>query len=117
MDQLIGSYDYYEDVISDFCVTLMNGFNNNLIAFANRPSKLEYLQSLEIPLELEVGNEVLLLTEHPEIILANDGFQIPFDQAIRYFPYLKDVGFWIEEKWSGYNGTDFKKLLSTYLYN
>ena len=114
MIKLSGSSDYYEDTISDFCVTLMCDYQNNLIAYANRPSKLALLQAQDDPIYLDFGKgEGFWFVEFPENLLAKDGYEISFEAATRYFPYLKDKNFWIEERWSGYNGVDYSKLFKS----
>lgn len=115
MQKLLGSNDFYEDRVSDFCVTLMSDYQNNLIAFANKPSKLTELQCEDKPVFLDFGGgEGFWFEEFPENLLAKDGYEISFESATRYFPYLKDKVFWIEERWAGYKGIKFDQLLATY---
>lgn len=90
MQNLLGSNDFYEDRVADFCVTLMSDFHNSLIAFANKPSKLAQLQSEDTPIFLDFGGEEgFWFDEFPENLLAKDGYEISFESATRYFPYLK----------------------------
>lgn len=112
MVELLGSYDFYEDPLSNFCVTLMCDYKNNLVAVANKLSRLPILRQQDEPIFLDLGDgEGFWFNEFDENLLAKDGYQISFIEAIKYFPYLQDHEFWNEEKWSGYSDSQFNSLL------
>lgn len=100
--KLLASYDYYEDVKNNVAVTLMCDYRNNLIAFKNKLDRLPILQRLDNS----------MYKEFSEILLAKDGEQLDFKSAAIYFPYLKNINFWIDEKWGNYLDQDFKTLIT-----
>lgn len=101
---LLGSYDFYENPESDLSVTLMCDYKNNLLAFANRLSRLPALKAQDEPTYLDFGDEGFIFQEFGENLLAKDGYLITFETATTFFPYLKTKNFWMEEKFSGYDG-------------
>lgn len=108
---LLGSYDFYENPESDLSVTLMCDYKNNLLAFANRLSKLSELRAQDELLYLDFGGEGFMFQEFNENLLAKDGYLINFETATTFFPYLSDETFWIDEKWNGYDGVSFSSLM------
>lgn len=85
------------------------------MAFANKPSKLNQLQIENEPVFLDFGSgEGFWFEEYSENLLAKDGYQITFEKAKTYFPYLIDKDFWPEEGYAGYGYTSYEDLIKLY---